>query len=77
MIKIYCDRCEKELKEEYNLINIYKESTNRVVTLSDCANALSNAVYNMREDALKILNSKKMYCDECIEEIKKFIEGNK
>lgn len=74
MIKIHCDRCGKELKEEYNLINIYKESTNRVVTISDCANALSNVAYNMREDALKMLNSKKMYCDECIKEIEKFIE---
>ena len=75
MIKIHCDRCGKELKEEYNLINIYKESTNRVITITECADAIAGIAYNMREDALKMLNSKKMYCDECIEEIEKFISS--
>lgn len=75
MIKIYCDRCGKELKEEYNLINIHKESTNKVVTMTDFAEAISTAAYNTREGALNMLNSKKMYCDGCIEEIKKFINS--
>lgn len=73
MIKIHCDRCGKELKDEYYLINIYKEGTNRVATITDCATAISNVAYNMREDALKMLNSKKMYCENCKEEIEMFI----
>lgn len=75
MIKIYCDRCGKELGKEYHLINIYKESTDRVITITDCENAIYSTAYNMREDALKMLNSKKMYCDKCIEEIERFISS--
>ena len=73
MVKIHCDRCGADIKEEYYTINIRKESTNPVYTITDCANAISTAAYNMREDALRLLNSKVMYCEKCKNEIEKFI----
>lgn len=71
MVKLYCDRCGKEIKDKYLTINFWEYDINaryEISTVADC----SLSSYN-RTSALQELNSQKMYCKHCIEEVKKFI----
>lgn len=67
MIIRLCDRCSKEIKNNYWTINIYQEadSTGRVST--------EGAINNMKENT----ESPKEYCENCIKEIKKSIKKEK
>lgn len=76
MVKIHCDRCDKEIVgEHYYTINIYKEDINPKHTFTDYAEALSNVASSLQEGMIAKLNAQKMYCEECKHEIDKFI-GN-
>lgn len=74
MVKLYCDRCRKEIEEKYYLINFCEYDVNpKYEPLTTYATASS---YNAesRDSALKFLNSRVMYCKSCKDEINKFID---
>ena len=72
MVKLHCDRCGKEIVgEHYHTINIYKEDISPKYTIADYADTLSS----FQENLFAKLNSYKMYCDECIDDIKYFINN--
>ena len=76
MVKLHCDRCGKEIVgKHYHTINIYKEDINPKHTITDYAEALSSVASSLQENLLAKLNSYKMYCDECIDDIKYFINN--
>lgn len=71
MIKLYCDRCGKEIEEkQYYTINIHKEDlVNKVYTCVDYATAVSNVNSSFETDLLEKLNNTDMYCEECKKQI--------
>ena len=72
MVKLYCDRCGKEIKDKhYYTINIHKEELVKQIYSSVAyASATSNVnVVSIEEDVLAKLNSQTMYCEECKEKI--------
>ena len=74
MVKLYCDKCGKEIKDKYYTININehdKYSTNKIST-DDCI----ATAYSARDDALKMLNSQKMYCKNCKDKVESFLWEN-
>lgn len=73
MIKMYCDRCGKEIKgSTYYTINIRAEDINPTpVEKVDYA----TAVQNMEPNILAIFNAKKQYCKDCKDEIEAFINN--
>lgn len=74
MVKLHCDRCKKEIEDKYYTINFNSYDTNPQYAYSTtcCATGYST---NSREGVLKMLNSQKMYCEHCKEEIEKFINN--
>ncbi len=68
MIKRICDRCNKEIKDNYWTIDIYQheDNTGRVST--------NGSINNIEQNTNKRLNRQKEYCEECIKDIKKTIE---
>lgn len=75
MVKIYCDRCKEELEEKYYTIGFCEYETNPKydpLTSYDATSAYSS---ESRVGALKMLNSRKMYCKKCKGEIESFITG--
>ena len=66
--KIYeCDRCKKEIKSSYYYIDIINKNSRSIIegdSLSKTVNRLFPEQYN-----------KKIYCQNCINEIKEFIEN--
>ena len=72
MVKLHCDRCQEEIKEKYYTINFWEYDTNPKYDTYDCATANCAASYT-RESALQVLNSQKMYCKKCRNEIENFI----
>lgn len=72
MVKLHCDRCGKEIKNEYYTIGFYRYDTSPVCDTYDYATASCAASYT-RDSALQVLNAQKMYCDKCKNEIEKFI----
>ena len=73
MVKIHCDRCGGEIKNEYYTINLYKYDVNPQGDIYDWATTASCAASYTRDSALQVLNAQKMYCDKCKNEIEKFI----
>ena len=72
MVKIHCDRCNKEIKDKYYTINIYEYDTNpKYDYCADRANSYSNS----RNDILIMLNATKMYCKDCADKIEAFISS--
>lgn len=67
MIKRICDRCNKEIKGNYWLIDIYQKEDNTGLVTTE------GALNNFKQNVDKILNREEEYCKECIEEIKKVI----
>lgn len=73
MIKIHCDRCGEEIKDiNYYTINIYKESTEPTYSVIDCSNISCGTP---KINLLAQLNSKKMYCKECKDDIEYYIDN--
>ena len=71
MVKLYCDRCEKEIKDRYYTINIYSHDVNPKYDY-DTAVVSTSAYSNGRDDILRTLNSTRMYCKECRDKIEEF-----
>jgi len=63
MIKRICDRCRKEIKSNYWIINIYEHEDNQGLHTTEGAG--NNIQQNL---------SKKEFCKNCIDEIKNTIE---
>ena len=73
MVKLYCDKCEKEITDKYYTINFWEYETNaKNNPYISVANATSAYC---RESALEMLNSQKMYCEDCKHKIENFING--
>lgn len=73
MVKLHCDRCEKEIKNRYYTINFNSYDT---YPKDDWTTACSAIAYSeSRDGMLKMLNSQKMYCEQCRSEIEKFINS--
>lgn len=71
MIIRICDRCNKEIKDNYYTIDIYEkeDKTGKLTT--------DGAMNNLNQNIDKFLMQQKEYCKECIKEIKNIIEGEK
>lgn len=76
MVKIHCDRCNKEIKDMYYTVNIYGYSTNPVCNFdTDYSVCSSSSNSNSRQSMLKMLNNTKMYCESCRDKIEAFINN--
>ena len=74
MVKLFCNRCGKEIKDYYHTINIYNYEVHpKPVDYTIATSDWASSSYGEREGALAMLNSIEMYCPECIEKIKDFI----
>lgn len=67
MLKRVCDRCNREIIDNYWTIDIYQHE-DRSGKVS-----ATGAVNNIKQNVDKILDRKKEYCEECIKEIKEEI----
>ena len=79
MVKIHCDRCGAEIKEEhYYTIIIGKAELNPKYeySISDCANAISTYSREPEKSPYEKLSSQVMYCDKCKDDIENFIYGD-
>lgn len=75
MVKLHCDRCGEEIKDKYYTINFWEYETNPKCI--DYAKAEAFCEAHSRESALEMLNSQKMYCKKCRNEIENFISSSK
>jgi hypothetical protein len=78
MVKLFCNRCEAEIKDKYYTINfinfnVYEVNPRPEDYLATCAANTYSAA--SRESILAQLNSQKMYCNNCKEAIEKFINN--
>ena len=74
MVKIHCDRCGAEIKEEYYYtITIGKADLNPKCDINDLASAMSNYNYIPEKSPYEKLSSQKMYCEDCKNEIAQVI----
>lgn len=70
MIKMHCDRCEKEIEgTSYYTVSIYAEDINPVENMK----SMTTAIQNLNENFGKAFSPKKCYCEKCKIEIEKFI----
>lgn len=70
MIKMYCDRCGKEIEgTTYYTLSIYAEDINPIKNMQSSTTAMQNLSENMG----KVFSQKKCYCEKCKIEIEKFI----
>lgn len=76
MVKLHCDRCGEEIKDKYYTFNFYVYDVYpRDDRVYDCCDSASFGSYT-RDSALQVLNSQKMYCEKCKNEIDLFISKN-
>lgn len=78
MIKVVCDRCGKQIVDGYCRIKIVPyslaNSAQIVSGVRDVWGSASNAASMVAKPILEELNSTPLYCAECVEKIKAFIE---
>ena len=73
MIKMICDRCGKEIKgTTYYTIKIHADDIN---PKHDGTIALATALQNLETNTSVLFNAKKQYCEDCKNEIEKFISN--
>lgn len=73
MVKLICDRCKKDIEENYYVINFWEYDTNPHYESVTTAYASAYSSPETRVGALKMLNAQKMYCKKCKCEIENFI----
>ena len=70
MVKIHCDRCGKEIKEEYYYtINIGKVDLNPRYDINAFASAISAASHTPEKSPFEKLSAQKMYCKRCADDV--------
>ena len=70
MVKIHCDRCGAEIKEDYYYtINVGKADLNPRYDLSVVAEAISTCASAPEKSVFEKLNSQKMYCKRCADDV--------
>ena len=71
MVKIHCDRCGAEIKEDYYYtINIGKTDLNPKCDLSVFAEAISAcASSTTKKSPFEKLSSQRMYCKSCADDV--------
>lgn len=73
MIKMHCDRCNKEIEgTTYYTISIHADDINPKAEYTVCADT---AVQNMSTNMMALFNSKPQYCKKCRDEIVAFINN--
>lgn len=75
MVKLYCNRCGKEIKKEYYTISFHQYDANPVCDVYDYATACCASSSYTRDSALQVLNSQTMYCHNCKSKIEEFISN--
>lgn len=79
MVKIYCDKCGAEIKEEhYYTITIGKAELNPKYeySINDCASAMSAYSREPEKSPYEKLSSQKMYCKDCKDKVKAYLWNN-
>lgn len=75
MIKVYCDRCGKEIEgTTYYTISIYAEDIN---PKTEYAVYTETAIQNANTNIEILFNTKPQYCKKCRDEIEEFIRSKK
>lgn len=69
MIKRICDKCGKEIKGNYWIIEFYEKEDDMMRV------SATGAMNNLRQNTDRMLNRENEYCKECIEEIKILINN--
>ena len=73
MIKMICDRCGREMQgTTYYTIRIHAGDINPA---NNYTTTFETACYNVNANGMTALNSKKQYCNKCIDEIENFINN--
>lgn len=74
MVKLYCNRCNAEIKDKYYEIYIHEHDIN---SKSSCSEAAVSAFTNTfaRKSILEELNSEVMFCEKCKNKIVNCIGG--
>jgi hypothetical protein len=79
MVKLFCNRCEAEIKDKYYTISFYRYDANQnPVDYYNDNTSTSAIITNLttnRIGALALLNSQETYCIKCKEAIEKFINN--
>ena len=75
MVKLYCDRCEEEIKDKYYTISFWGYDTNPNSKYLSYDKAQDCGGSYTRESALELLNSRKMFCKKCRNEIENFFSS--
>ena len=75
MVKIYCDRCGAEIKEGYyHTIYIGKAELNPKYDISALAEAMSACASVPEKSPFEKLNSQKMYCKRCADDVEYILD---
>lgn len=73
MIKLYCDRCKKEIKNTYFIINTQAFNIN-----SSYREPISDTSYNYAQDTqniIRFLKNRRLYCIDCKNKLDYFLCG--
>lgn len=72
MIKMNCDRCNKEIEgTTYYTISIHADDINPKTEYTVCTDT---AVQNLNTNMMALFNSRPQYCKKCRDEIVAFIK---
>ena len=76
MVKLFCNRCESEIKDKYYTINFCSYAVNQEPEYYiDSASSSAYQLTTNRISALALLKSQTIYCTKCKEAIEKFINN--
>ena len=81
MIKLHCDRCGKEIKDKYYSIGTmchYLDATKEINNydhVSEMTYVPNRPSLDPAYESFRILNSEKMYCEECKDEFERFMSS--
>ena len=73
MVKLFCNRCRKEIKDQYYTIDFREYSTKPARLEKQCC--ASEGYSTSRAGMLALLNDQEMFCTTCKEQIENFISN--